>query len=46
MKKLILLLTLLFTFITINAQSSDRLDPTMLDPFRNNPYTQSLASFA
>ncbi len=29
-----------------NIKISDRLDPNMLDPFRNNPYTQSLASFA
>ena len=29
-----------------NVKLSDRLDPTMLDPFRNNPYTQSLSSFA
>ena len=29
-----------------NVKLSDRLDPTMLDPFRQNPYTQSLASFA
>lgn len=29
MKKLILLLTLLFTFITTNAQLSDRLDPNL-----------------
>ena len=29
-----------------NVKLSDRLDPTMLDPFRENPYTQSLASFA
>jgi len=29
-----------------NVKLSDRLDPTMLDPFRENPYTQSLSSFA
>ena len=29
-----------------NIKLSDRLDPNMLDPFRTNPYTQSLASFA
>jgi hypothetical protein len=29
-----------------NVKLSDRLDPTMLDPFKANPYTQSLASFA
>ena len=29
-----------------NNKLSDRLDPTMLDPFKENPYTQSLASFA
>ena len=29
-----------------NVKLSDRLDPNMLDPFRNNPYTHSLASFA
>ncbi len=29
-----------------NVKISDRLDPNMLDPFRENPYTQSLASFA
>ena len=29
-----------------NVKLSDRLDPNMLDPFRENPYTQSLASFA
>jgi len=29
-----------------NVKLSDRLDPTMLDPFKQNPYTQSLASFA
>jgi hypothetical protein len=29
-----------------NVKLSDRLDPNMLDPFRTNPYTQSLASFA
>jgi hypothetical protein len=29
-----------------NVKISDRLDPSTLDPFRNNPYTQSLASFA
>lgn len=29
-----------------NVKLSDRLDPTMLDPFKENPYTQSLASFA
>ena len=29
-----------------NVKLSDRLDPNMLDPFRGNPYTQSLASFA
>jgi len=32
--------------IVDNTRISDRLDPNMLDPFRNNPYTQSLASFA
>jgi hypothetical protein len=29
-----------------NVKLSDRLDPTMLDPFKQNPYTQSLASFS
>ncbi len=29
-----------------NIKLSDRLDPTMLDPFKGNPYTQSLSSFA
>ena len=29
-----------------NVKLSDRLDPNMLDPFRGNPYTQSLSSFA
>ena len=29
-----------------NEKISDRLDPNMLDPFRHNPYTHSLASFA
>ena len=29
-----------------NIKLSDRLDPNMLDPFRSNPYTKSLASFA
>ena len=29
-----------------NVKLSDRLDPTMLDPFKQNPYTHSLASFA
>jgi len=29
-----------------NVKLSDRLDPELLDPFRNNPYTKSLASFA
>ena len=29
-----------------NVKLSDRLDPSMLDPFKQNPYTQSLASFA
>lgn len=29
-----------------NKRLSDRLDPTNLDPFRENPYTHSLASFA
>ena len=29
-----------------NVKLSDRLDPIMLDSFRENPYTQSLASFA
>jgi hypothetical protein len=29
-----------------NVTLSDRLDPSMLDPFKQNPYTQSLASFA
>lgn len=29
-----------------NIKLSDRLDPTMLDPFKENPYTHSLASFA
>ena len=29
-----------------NVKLSDRLDPTNLDPFRENPYTQSLSSFA
>ena len=29
-----------------NVKLSDRLDPSMLDPFRENPYTKSLSSFA
>lgn len=29
-----------------NVTLADRLDPGMLDPFKQNPYTQSLASFA
>lgn len=29
-----------------NQTLSDRLDPGMLDPFKDNPYTHSLASFA
>ena len=29
-----------------NQKLSDRLDPNMLDPFRENPFTQSLSSFA
>ena len=29
-----------------NIKLSDRLDPNMLDPFRENPYTHSLSSFA
>jgi hypothetical protein len=29
-----------------NVKLSDRLDPIMLDPFKQNPYTHSLASFA
>ena len=29
-----------------NVKLADRLDPTMLDPFKDNPYTHSLASFA
>ena len=29
-----------------NVKLSDRLDPGVLDPFKSNPYTQSLASFA
>ena len=29
-----------------NDKLSDRLDPNMLDAFRTNPYTQSLASYA
>ena len=29
-----------------NVKLSDRLDPNLLDPFRDNPYTKSLASFA
>jgi hypothetical protein len=29
-----------------NVKLADRLDPGMLDPFKGNPYTQSLASFA
>ena len=29
-----------------NVKLSDRLDPNLLDPFRENPYTKSLASFA
>ena len=28
-----------------NVKLADRLDPNMLDPFRENPYTQSLSSF-
>ena len=29
-----------------NYKLSNRLDPNMLDPFKENPYTQSLSSFA
>lgn len=29
-----------------NVKLADRLDPKMLDPFKQNPYTHSLASFA
>lgn len=29
-----------------NVKLADRLDPNMLDPFRQNPYTHSLASFS
>ena len=29
-----------------NVKLSDRLEPSLLDPFINNPYTKSLASFA
>ena len=29
-----------------NVKLADRLDPSMLDPFKQNPYTQSLASFS
>ena len=29
-----------------NIKISDRLDPNMLNPFRNNPYTHTLSSFA
>ena len=29
-----------------NVKLADRLDPGMLDPFKQNPYTQSLASFS
>uniref|UniRef100_A0A6C0FER6 Uncharacterized protein n=1 Tax=viral metagenome TaxID=1070528 RepID=A0A6C0FER6_9ZZZZ len=29
-----------------NVKLADRLDPVMLDPFKDNPYTHSLASFA
>ena len=29
-----------------NVKLADRLDPAMLDPFKDNPYTHSLASFA
>ena len=29
-----------------NIKLSNRLDPGLLDPFRNNPYTKSLSSFA
>lgn len=29
-----------------NVKLADRLDPGMLDPFKDNPYTHSLASFA
>jgi hypothetical protein len=29
-----------------NVKLADRLDPGMLDPFKQNPYTQSLSSFA
>ena len=29
-----------------NVKLSDRLDPSTLDPFKENPYTHSLASFA
>lgn len=29
-----------------NVKLADRLDPVLLDPFKDNPYTHSLASFA
>ena len=29
-----------------NVKLADRLDPGMLDPFKQNPYTQSLSSFS
>ena len=29
-----------------NKKISDRIDGSLLDPFRENPYTQSLSSFA
>ena len=29
-----------------NVSLSNRIDPSLLNPFRSNPYTQSLSSFA
>ena len=29
-----------------DSNIANRLDPNMLDPFKKNPYTQSLSSFA
>ena len=29
-----------------NEPISDRIDPELLDPFKSNPYTQSLSSYA
>ena len=32
--------------IVDNEPIADRIDPVLLDPYKNNPYTQSLASYA